>query len=307
MTHVDANIIEGLHGLTRDWIDRLAPRAYVFGEVGIMAADALGDPFLMAESHRLQLAVCIARRFIVEAAHHATTAALLYRTPAAAGRVTYQPALVDLNVAWIDYYSDDVNAGLARLTDVVRTFRDTFRDPFRCSVAREYLASMLMQVDRFEEALKILVEDAEFIESHDLPQRRAAIQHNLVFCIGKMGGDCSQEMIDRARELVADHIDGQAERSRYLQVGALKKQGKHAEAVSELYKIRAEFEARGDAVIAAATVRAIVQELVALGRNSEAEYIGRPAVATLEKNGMLLEARRIRRLLNTPSPHAARA
>jgi hypothetical protein len=307
MRDSDENSIVALHRLTREWIDRDATCAYLFGRAGIMAAGACGDPFLMAESHRGQLAVCVNRRFIVEASHHATTAALLYRAPAAAQRATFEPVLVNFNVAWIHFYSDDVDAGIALMTDVGRTLRDTFHDPFRYSVAREHLASMLIQVERYDEALKILVDDAEFIESHDLPQRLAAVQHNLVLCIGKMGGDCPQPMIDRARELVAERIDGQAERSRYLQVGALKKKGKHSEAVSELYKIRAEFEARGDAVIAAATVRAIVQELVALGRVTEAEYIGYPAIETLEANSMLLESRRIRGLLNAPSPHAARA
>jgi hypothetical protein len=304
---LDEKTIVALHRATSNWIDRHAPRAYLIGRLGILAADAAADPFLMAESHRLQLAVCVNRRFIVEAAHHATAAALLYRAPGAAQRATYQPALVNLNVAWIHFYCDDVDDGIALMGEVGRTLHDTFHDLFRYSIAREHLASMLIQVERFGEALQILFDDAKFIESHDLPQRLAAVQHNLVLCIGKMGGHCPQEMIDRARELVAEVIDGQSERSRYLQVGALKKKGRHAEAVSELYKIRAEFEARGDAVIAAATVRAIVQELVALGRITEAKYIGRPAIKTLEENSMLLESRRIRRLLDTRSPHAARA
>jgi hypothetical protein len=113
----------------------------------------------------------------------------------------------------------------------------------------------------------------------------------------KTGERCPPQFVEQARELIEQVLEGHAPRTGYVLAEQLKNRGKASEAISELYKVRAEFEAKGDSVLAAQAARALVEVLIPAGRVSEARFVGGAALEELEAAGMLLEARRLRELL----------
>ena len=303
---LDATLVERLNEFTRNAIAPTPPRGYLLARFGLLAAARIAAKtaderaqrdFVLADAYRQHLAACVGMRFITEARDSALKAKELYRKKSVAPLVTFQPTLTEMNEAWIAFYSDDVDLALRTMKRCTETLRDRFHDDVRYSITRNHYGSMLMQVERVREAAEVFVELLRFVTVNN-PSFRGAVSHNANAALERLGNDCPQDWIELSRELVNEYLPGQAARSKYIHADELKRQGRKAEAVSVLYMIRAEFEAGGQEVVAAATVRAIVQDLVPLGRRSEAELIGYPAIELLERHGMLFEARRIRELLD---------
>lgn len=306
---LDAAAMKKLIGHTHIWIDRHPPRAYSLARFGVLAApliparkaaDRAEREFLIAEAYREYAAACVARRFINEAAGAVIEAKRRYRSPEIAPFVRAEPVLVELNAAWVMFYQDAVPLSLREMDRLSKKFLDEFHDERRYTIVRQYIAAIQMQTGRAQEALTVLLEVFNLTIERGWTNAHAAITHNVAGCMKLLGDACPPHLVERARELVEEHIEGHAPRSGYILAEQLKKEGKSSEAISELYKVRAEFQARGDDIIAAATVRGIVELLIPAGRDTEAHFIGEVAIEELESAGMLLEARRIRELLGGP-------
>jgi tetratricopeptide (TPR) repeat protein len=308
----EADVVKRLQEITPGWITRHAPRGLLLARLGVLInprtpgatrEERAERRFREAESYRLLLAALVANRLITEAKAAARRARALYRLPAVARRVKHESVLVDLNIAWIAFYQDEIDLALRIIARVCDALLERFRDYQRYAIVSNHHASMLVHLGRYEEALQLLIDAWNACGASGNAVLRASFLHNMSYCQEKLGGANPPETLETVQTMLQQlEMESQIPRTGYLKVEQLRKEGRFHEMVSELYMMRAEFLARGESYVAAATVRAIVDELVPLERLSEAAFIGNPAIEVLESVGMIHEARRIREHLGRPKP-----
>lgn len=125
-----------------------------------------------------------------------------------------------------------------------------------------------------------------------------SILHNFSTAAAELGLTGALPCRNISREQLEQfELDSEIPKSRYVTCALLKREGKYDEAVAELYLIRQEFLDRGLPVLAAQSVVQIVEQLIRLGRDSEARYLGNEALEVLTSAGVEFDAAMLRALL----------
>ncbi len=194
----------------------------------------------------------------------------------------------------IIFHLGDADKGL-RLIDEAADYLLLVLDKKKKYVrARTIHATLLMRQDRFDEALDMLEEAAELAEEAGDSETPAYILNNIAFCAANLGDfERAQKCCETALTMFSDlGLTAELPRLRGSLVEILKARRRFNEAISELYKTRAEYLALRMPVIAATFSTDIVELLLAANRRSEVPALCAEMISTFSRAGLKKEALR---------------
>lgn len=299
--------VKKLNETSRGLMMRDARRALMFAQLASAVAPrvkcrttvAAGEiQRLTAEA--LYLCACgyLRCRRCYEAKEAAERAMRAYRDTGSADDVRKELAIVEMFYGQIVFYRGNTERGLRIIARAAHVLLHVCKDKRLYAIAVTFYAMQLLVQRKFRLCLRALDEAMFYALEIDDKVIIASILHNVSGAAAELGLTgalpCRNISRERFEEL---RLDSEVPKSRYITYSLLKRAGKHNEAVSELYMIRQEFLDRGLPVVAAQTVVQIVEQLILLGRYSEARYVGEEGLQILTEAGVEFDAARLRVLL----------
>jgi tetratricopeptide (TPR) repeat protein len=160
--------------------------------------------------------------------------------------------------------------------------------------ARTIYATVLMRLERFEEALDVFDAMADMAEAEEDYETLAHTIVNIGFCAAKMGdeprsAECAALAVTMFEDL---GMRGELPRARGALVEVLRRHGKIAQAISEMYKVRNDYLSLDMPLVAARFSIEIATLLIQTERFSEAAYLCESLVETFTRTGLVKEARK---------------
>lgn len=253
---------------------------------------------LTAEAHYLCASAHLRCRHCHEAQIAAERALRTYRAAETAPDDRKQLTLAELAYGQILFYRGSTERGLRIVSRAARTLLDTCHDRRLHAIATTWYGFLLHRQRKYRLALRAFDEAMFYATEIDDKIVITSILHNFSLTAAELGlsGALPGRNISRER-LEQFELDSERPKSRYITYAVLKREGKYNAAISELYMIRHEFLDRGLPVLAAQSVVEIVEQLLRLGRHSEARAVGDDALETLTNAGVEFDAAMLRALL----------
>ena len=230
-----------------------------------------------------------------EAAERAIRA---YRAAGAARDDRKQLALAELTYGQILFYRGSTDRGLRIVSRAAGVLLNTCHDKRLYAIATTWYGALLILQRKYRLALRAFDEAMFYAAEIEDKVLITSILHNFSWAGAELGltGALPGRNISRER-LEQFELNSEIPKSRYVTCALLKREGKYNEAVSELYMFRQEFLDRGLPILAAQSVVPVVEQLLRLGRHSEARYVGTDALETLTNAGVEFDASMLRGLL----------
>jgi tetratricopeptide (TPR) repeat protein len=206
----------------------------------------------------------------------------LARIAAQRARELYALTSAEHNAAVLSLYEGRIlhelrqsERGLVLVEQGTNLLRELFRDEKRYVQGRTIQASILMELNRFEEAARVLYSVVQPARAMGDTETYAQITYFIGRCMAKLGQtEAAKTVLHEAAKLFHDlDMLAEAPRVRGTLAQMLVEEGRYNEAISEFYLARAEYLRLGLPVIAALVSLDIVDLLVILNRTSEVEHL----------------------------------
>ena len=251
-----------------------------------------GEAFYLCASGYLRCRRCH------EAKEAAERAMWTYRVTGSTDDVRRELAIVEMAYGEIVFYRGNTERGLRIMARAAEVFLHVCHDKRLYAIAMTTYACHMLLDRKFRSALRVLDEAMFYAIEIDDKVVIASILHNVSAAAAELGLTGALPCRNISRERFEQfQLDSEVPKSRYIAYVLLKRAGKHDEAISELYMIRQDFLDRGLPVVAAQTAVQIVEQLILLGRSSEARYVGEEGLQILASAGVEFDAAMLRRLL----------
>jgi hypothetical protein len=149
--------------------------------------------------------------------------------------------------------------------------------------------------------LDILDETVEMAEESGDDQTLAIVTHNIGLCAGRLGDDKRAEACQEvAVKLFVEHgMIADLPRARRALISVLKRRGRFAEVISQLYMLRDDYLELGMPLIAARQSIDAAELLIKSNRISEAHHLCMKLLGTFRRAKLLPEARKALKFLKT--------
>lgn len=166
--------------------------------------------------------------------------------------------------------------------------------------ARTIYATLLMRQDSFDEAMDVFQQAAECAEEAGDKETPAYILGNIAFCAAKLGDfERAQQCVELSLAMLSElGLTSELPRLRASLIEMLRARGRYNEAISELYKVRAEYLTMSLPVVAATFSLDIVELLYVANRDRDVGALCAEMVATFTRVGLKKEAMRALAYLN---------
>lgn len=235
-----------------------------------------------------------AREAVLRAKH-------FFRLPFAVVHVTSEDACADLLYGQVLYWLDKREAGLHLIDQAAVYLLLVCEDRQLYVKAKTIYATLLMRLERFEEALDVLDEMVEMAEEHGDDQTLAMVTHNIGLCAARLGDDKRAEACQEvALKLCLEQgMKADLPRIRGALVSILRTHGRFAEAISHLYMVRDEYLGLCMPLIAARYSMDAAELLIKSKRNSEARHLCTNLLRTFRRANLTPEARKALKFLKT--------
>jgi tetratricopeptide (TPR) repeat protein len=230
-----------------------------------------------------------------------------FSLPIVAPKIRDEDARLNLVYAQVLHFLGKSEAGLALIDRAAEELLYVCEDAKQYVRARTIHATLLMRLDRFEEALELLDRVAESAAEEDDGETLAHVTHNIGLCAARLGDDKRAEECQKiALTLFQEHgMIAELPRVRGALITILRRRGRTAEAISELYMVRNDYLQLSMPLIAARYSMDIAELLVRTGRLSEAEHLCKTLLTTFRRAKLIGEARKalqfLRACANTSS------
>ncbi|HEY2321281.1 MAG TPA: hypothetical protein VGJ82_00330 [Thermoanaerobaculia bacterium] len=212
--------------------------------------------------------------------------------------------ILDLTSGQIVFHLEDPERGLEIISRAADHLHVVYGDVLRFLKGRIIYATLLMSLDRYEDALAIFDEALDIASETNNLELRAVIVYNISICGKRLQKEKADECNETALPMLKKTgISADTPRAGWTRIIELQQTGKTKSAISEMYAFRqgyidAGLELQGHVDVTPVIVEALVRE----GRSSEARMVGEHAILKLAEAGLKVMELRIRKMLEVAPP-----